>query len=81
MLDTRAHAHTLFTFLMSPLLFCPHGLSKESMDCFSAGGGGAAELGVYPGQSDHPQEVPRPGGGQHAGEEVGESVSPVTQQP
>lgn len=40
------------------------------MDLFSAGGGGAAELGVHPGQSDLPQEVPRPGGGKHAGEEA-----------
>lgn len=39
-------------------------------DCCSVGGGGAAELGVYPGQSDLPQEVPRPGGGKHAGKKT-----------
>lgn len=33
-----------------------------------AGGGGAAEPEVYPGQSDLPQEVPCPGGRKLAGE-------------
>lgn len=44
-------------------------LVKELMGVLSAGGGGAAEHGVHPGQSDLPQEVPRPRGGKHAGEE------------
>lgn len=33
----------------------------------STGGGGPTEPGVHPGQPDLPQEVPRPGGGEHAG--------------
>lgn len=44
-------------------------LVKALMGLLSAGGGGAAEHGVHPGQSDLPQEVPRPRGGKHAGEE------------
>ena len=32
------------------------------------GGGGPADPGVRPGQPDLPQEVPCPGGGEHAGE-------------
>lgn len=43
------------------------GFNKELKGLFSAGGGRAAELGVYPGQSDLPQEVPRLRGGEHAG--------------
>lgn len=44
--------------------------TEELTGLFRAGGGGAAELGVYPGQSDLPQEITRPGGGKHAGEEA-----------
>ena len=36
--------------------------------CGPTGGGGAAEPGVRPGQPVLPQEVPCPGGREHAGE-------------
>lgn len=50
------------------LMFAPGPVSFISF--FSSGGGGAAELGVHPGQSDLPQEVPCLRGGEHAGEEA-----------
>lgn len=42
----------------------------EITDLFSAGGGGPAELGMHPCQSDLPQEVACARGGKHAGEEA-----------
>lgn len=43
-------------------------MNKQTFFLLFAGGGGAAQPGMYPGQSDLSQEVPRPGGRKLAGE-------------
>lgn len=71
---TRDHVSVIISVVVV-LLFLDTKSVKEVTGISSAGGGGAANPGGLPGQSDLSQEVPCPGGGKYAGEEAAGCLS------